>query len=185
MVLGIPRGGVVTAKAVSDKLKVPLDILVTRKIGAPNQPELALGAVGPEGTLVLDDKLIAELGVEKDYLNKEIKAQRSEVSRRMKKFRVGKLPLKLRLKPKLNIILVDDGIATGATVEAAIKYLRTQKLKRIVLAVPVAPSEAGRRLGSLADECIILETPVDFRAVGQFYQYFPQVTDEEVVQLLQ
>lgn len=184
LVLGIPRGGVVTAYTVAKILKVPLDVIVTRKIGAPNQPELAIGAVGPNGTVILDDRLIEELGVEKKYLNREIRAQRLEVSRRMKKFRAGRSPLKLRLRLK-TIILVDDGIATGATVEAAIKYLRKVGVKKIILAVPVAPKDTARRLGSLADDSIVLETPQDFYAVGQFYEDFPQVTDEEVVELLQ
>lgn len=186
LVLGIPRGGVVTAKAVAEKIQAPLDVIVTRKIGAPNQPELAIGAVGPNGTVILDDKLIKEIGVKREYLNREIRAQRLEVSRRMKKFRAGKSPLRLRL---FTVVLVDDGVATGATVEAAIKYLTLRRAqgggpKEIILAVPVAPEDTARRLGSLVDKTVVLETPFDFRAVGQFYQDFPQVTDEEVVELL-
>lgn len=182
LVLGIPRGGVVTAKAVSEKLNVPLSVLVTRKIGAPNQPELAIGAVGPEGSLVLDDKLIRELGVEKEYLDREIRAQSLEVSRRMKKFRVGKHPLILNLK---TVVLVDDGIATGATTEAAIRYLKTEKVKKLILAVPVASADSILKLKKLVDKVVVLETPADFYAVGQFYQNFPQVIDAEVIQLLQ
>lgn len=186
LVLGIPRGGVVTAKAVAEKIQAPLDVIVTRKIGAPNQPELAIGAVGPNGTVILDDKLIKEIGVKREYLNREIRAQRLEVSRRMKRFRAGKSPLRLRL---FTVVLVDDGVATGATVEAALRYLTLRRVqgggpKKIILAVPVAPEDTARRLGNLADKTVVLETPFDFRAVGQFYQDFPQVTDEEVGKLL-
>ena len=197
LVLGIPRGGVVTAYAVAKTLKVPLDVIVTRKIGAPNQPELAIGAVGPEGVVILDNKLIEELGVEDKWLKKEIRAQRLEVSRRMKKFRVGLSDLKLTAKRQASLILklktvvlVDDGIATGATVEAGIKYLTLRQAqgggpKKIILAVPVAPKDTAERFRNLVDKVIVLETPPNFYAVGQFYQDFPQVTDEEVVQLLQ
>lgn len=181
LVLGIPRGGVVTAYTVAKTLKVPLDVIVTRKIGAPNQPELAIGAVGPNGTVILDDKLIEELGVEEKWLAKEVKGKRQEVKERIKRFRGVE---KYDLKDKI-IIVVDDGIATGATVEAAIKYIRKVGVKKIVLAVPVAPKDTAERFRAMVDECVILETPDEFHAVGQFYKDFPQVTDEEVVQLLQ
>lgn len=186
LVLGIPRGGAVTGYTVAQMLKVPLDVIVTRKIGAPNQPELAIGAVGPDGTVILDDKLIAELGVEKSWLTKSVREKRKEIRERIKRFRGSQ---KYDLKGKV-VILVDDGIATGATVEAAIKYLTLRQAqgggpKKIVLAVPVAPKDTARRLGSLADKSVFLETPENFYAVGQFYEDFPQVTDEEVVQLLQ
>ena len=181
LVLGIPRGGVVTAYVVSKQLKAPLNVLVTRKIGAPNQPELAIGAVGPEGTLVLDKSLIKELGVEESWLKEEVKRKKEEVKEREKKFRKGKKSLNLKDK---TVVVVDDGIATGATVEAALRYLKTKKLKKIVLAVPVASADSIQKLEELVDRVVVLETPPGFYAVGQFYEDFPQVTDEEVVDLL-
>ena len=139
---------------------------------------------------MLDNNLIEDLEVEKKWLDKEIRAQRLEVSRRMKKFRAGLPSLKLILSNRVprklkTVVLVDDGIATGATVKAAVKYLKTKKLKRIVLAAPIAPRDTAERFQSMVDECVILETPDFFHAVGQFYKDFPQVSDAEVIQLLQ
>lgn len=181
LVLGIPRGGVVIAKIVAEELKLPLDVLVTRKIGAPNQLELAIGAVGPGETVVLDKDLINKLRVDENWLKEEIEKKKREVGGRIKKFGQGK---KYGFKNK-TIILTDDGVATGATVEAAIKYLRKVGIKKIILTVPVAPKDTLRHLSKLVEETLVLETPEFFEAVGQFYQDFPQVTDKEVIQLLQ
>lgn len=181
VVLGIPRGGIVVAKKVADELKVPLDIVVTRKIGAPGQEELAIGAIGPQGFKVLDQDLISRLGVEEEYINKKVEEERKKLEERIKIYRTGRRDLNLVGK---TVILVDDGIATGATVEAAINYLREMEAKRVVLAVPVAPTDSLEKLEELVDELIALETPKDFFAVGQFYKNFPQVTDEEVIQFL-
>jgi len=181
IVLGIPRGGVVVAKIISIKLRVPFNIIVTKKIGAPYQEELAIGAVSEGGEYILDQELIDRLNVVKDYIEKVVKDKEREVKERVNKFRLGNL--KLRLK-STTIILVDDGIATGATTQAAIKYLRKKKVKKIILAVPVAPKDSILKFRKLTDELIVLETPYDFRAVGQFYRNFPQVSDEEVVELL-
>lgn len=180
--LGIPRGGVVIASVISKKLSIPLGVVVTKKIGAPNQPELAIGAVGPEATLVLDKKLIAELGVEKEWLEKEVKSKRQEVKEREKKFRKGREPLEIEGK---TILLIDDGIATGSTVEVAIKYLKKVGAKKLILAVPLASRDAADRFRKLVHKSVFLETPDNFYAVGQFYKDFPQVMDEEVIQLLQ
>jgi len=180
VVLGIPRGGVFVAKVVSDKLKVPLDVVVTKKIGAPYQEELAIGAVGPEGSLVLDSKLINDLGVDEEYIENKAKEKSDEIVERLIKFRKAE---KIKLYDK-TIILVDDGIATGATVEVAIKYLRKKKVGKIVLAVPVAPKESLVRFRKVVDEMLVLQTPFSFRAVGQFYRDFPQITDKEVIELL-
>ena len=169
LVLGIPRGGVVTGYVVAKMLKVPFGVLVTRKIGAPNQPELAVGAVGPGEVAVLDKNLIKHLSVNAAWLKEEIK-----------RFGQGK---KYDFKGK-EVLLIDDGIATGSTAEAAIKYLKKVGAKRVILAVPVGPSDTIRRLNKLTDGVVILESPKVFSAVGQFYQNFPQVTDEEVMQLL-
>lgn len=171
LVLGIPRGGVVVAAEVAKELKLPLDALITRKIGAPNQPELALGAVDPDGEVVGD---VGEFG-------EIIKRELEELKRRESLYReVGK-PLNVEDKV---IILVDDGIATGATTLSAINYLKRHGAKKIILAVSVASKEAINKLTRIADEIIVLETPENFQAVGQFYQEFLPVSDQEVIQLL-
>lgn len=182
LVLAIPRGGVVVGKAISSKLNLHLDVLIVRKIGAPSQPELAVGAVGSGEEIVLDEKMINDLDVEEEYIQKEIEIKKHEVEEGIKKFRAEKPSLELQGK---QIILVDDGIATGATVEAAIKYLRHKKVKKLVLAVPVAPNNLVRKLKKLVDEILVLAAEDDFFAVGDFYRDFSQVTDEEVIQLLQ
>lgn len=182
LVLGIPRGGVATAVTVAKALDVPLDVIITRKIGAPSQPELALGAVGPNGTVTKDNDLINRLAVEEEWLKKQIKVKRQEVKERGKLFRNGRP--QFNLKGKI-IILVDDGIATGSTVEAAIKYIQTKGPTKLILAVPVVPKDMVERLSGLVDEVVLLEAPASFSAVGEFYQDFPQVSDEEVIQLLQ
>lgn len=184
LVLGIPRGGVVVASEIAKELKLPLDIIVTRKIGAPMQPELALGAIDPDGSVVWDEKLVTELGVKADQLKETIRDELDELARREKVYRQGKEPPNVGNKI---IILVDDGIATGATTLAAINYLKRHKAKKIILAVPVASKEATQRvireIGEVG-EIIVLETPQHFHAVGQFYHQFGSVEDEEVIQLL-
>ena len=181
LVLAIPRGGVVVGKVIADKLKIPSDVIIVRKIGAPNQSELAIGAVGPGGIIVRDEGLISKLGVKEEYLEKAIGEKRKEITDRLKKYRQGKSPLNLEDK---TVILVDDGIATGATIEAAILYLRKKRTKKIILAVPVAPKDTAEKFKRLVDKLIILETPIYFGAVGEFYRNFPQVTDGEVIELL-
>ena len=177
--VAIPRGGVVVGKAISDMLGIPLTFVLTRKIGAPGQSELAIGAVASGGIIVRDEKLISDLSVSEKYINKEIKKEKKVIAERLKKY--GKSTVSLRGK---RAILVDDGIATGATVKAAIGYLREQGAGKVVLAVPVAPKDAVEELKPLVDKVIVLDTPDDFSSVGQFYRYFPQVTDEEVINLL-
>lgn len=180
IILSIPRGGVLVAKAISFKLGLPIDVLVTKKIGAPRQKELAIGAVGPEGFVVLDHKIITELEIDAAYIEKEANNVSDEVVKRIVLFSKG---IKMQLENRV-VILVDDGIATGATVEVAIKFLRAKKVKRLILATPVLPKSTLLKFGSLADELIYLEAPFNFNSVGQYYQNFPQVTDEEVLELL-
>jgi len=186
--IGITRGGVVVAKAISDKLKISLSAVVVKKIGAPGQEELAIGAVGPHRAVVLVESLVSQLKISREYLNKAIREKEKEVEEKEKKFGINNLGLELRsalpsgrLK---TVILVDDGIATGATTEAAIKYLRKKRVGKIVLAVPVMPEDSVEKFKKLADELIVLETPLEFHSVGEFYENFPQVTDEEVINLL-
>lgn len=169
LVLGIPRGGVVVAKEVAKELNLPLDIVITRKIGAPNQPELALGAVD------LDGKVVGGL---KFNIDEELK----EIKRREEIYRHKRLVLARLIKDK-TVILVDDGIATGLTVLSAIKYLKRHGAK-VILAVPVASQEALERVKDDCEQIIILYTSEYFQAVGQFYQEFEPVSDEEVVQYL-
>jgi len=180
IVLAIPRGGVVIGKVISQKLKLPLDVVIIRKLRAPFNQELAIGAVGPKESKILDNKLIESLSVGDKYLKKEIKKQQQLIIEREKKY---KKKTNLDLKGK-NIILVDDGIATGATIEVAIKYLKSNKVKKIILAVPVSSPDSLKELEKITDEMVVLKSPTNFYAVGQFYEDFPQVDDQEVVRLL-
>ncbi len=182
IVLGIPRGGVVVAAEIAKQLQLPLDIIVTRKIGAPNQKELALGAVDADGEVVWDRELLDQLRIDNGQLT--IEEVKEEIKRRETTYRQGREALNIEGK---TIILTDDGIATGATILAAIRFLRRHKVKKIALAVPVASKESVERvskeIGEIG-EIVVLETPEYFQAVGQFYQYFEEVSDEEVIQLL-
>ncbi|MBI2020603.1 phosphoribosyltransferase [Candidatus Daviesbacteria bacterium] len=184
LVLAIPRGGVVVGAEIAKQLNLPLDVIITRKIGAPNQPELALGAIDPDGEVVWDDKLVMDVGVKTDQLKDTIRNELDELARRDEVYRQGKESLAVENK---TIILVDDGIATGSTTLAAINYLKRHQVKRVILAVPVGSRESmdkiGREIGQMG-KVIVLDTPDYFQAVGQFYQQFLPVSDEEVIQLL-
>lgn len=180
LVLGIPRGGVVVAAKIAKNLNLPLDIVVTRKIGAPGQEELALGAIDPDGEVVWDDELLRQLNPPAGGLKLKIASEMEELKRREKLYRQGKGVLDVLGK---TVILVDDGIATGATTLSAVKYLKRHGA-RIILTVPVASQDALRKVEGEVDQSVVLETPEYFAAVGQFYHQFEAVTDEEVVQLL-
>ena len=181
LVLALPRGGVVTGAEIARRLKLPLDVLIVRKIGHPLQPELAIGAVSETGTVELNQSIIAASGVSKAYIDEEVSAQKKEIVRRVELYRSGKGIAPLEGK---TIILVDDGVATGATLKAAIATLRREKMSRLVLAIPVASPATAEEIERLADEFICIETPANFMAVGAHYQDFVQVTDDEVVKLL-
>lgn len=183
IVLGLPRGGVVVASEIARALDVAMDVLIVRKLGAPDQPELAIGAVtnGAPPAVVLNEDLIRQIGVAPSYLNAEIARELDEVRARQSRFRRGRPPLELATR---TIIVVDDGIATGATVRAALKALRQFSPARIVLAAPVAAAESLDELELLADETVVLHAPHNFMSVGRFYLNFEQTTDEEVVALL-
>jgi len=176
IVLGLPRGGIVVAQEVARVLGSPLDIVVVRKIGAPGIEELAIGAVGETGAPVLNDALIESTGIPKPYLVRAVDAARQEVRRRVEAYRAGPRP---DVHDK-TVVLVDDGIATGYTVEAAVATLREWRAGRIVLAVPVAPPDAVARFRGLVDDLVVLYAPAEFFAVGQFYADFAQVSDAEV-----
>lgn len=182
IVIGLPRGGVVPAFEVADALGLPLDIIVTRKIGAPMQPELAVGALTQEGEPILDYDLMTTLGISASDLEQIIAAEIQEAKRRLHLYRGDREPLNLENK---TAIIVDDGIATGATVLAAIKSARTLGAKKIIVAVPVSPQESLDKVAKEADEVICLFVPEIFYGVGGFYEEFLQTEDEQVIQLLQ
>ncbi len=181
IVLGLPRGGVPVAVEVAAALGAGVDVLVVRKVGVPTQPELAMGAVGPGGVTVRNEDVLAMLPGAASRFEAVAAAERAEVARREQAFRGTRPPLALAGK---SAVLVDDGVATGATLRAAIAAARALGAARVVVAVPVASSEAARMLEAEADEVICLEQPAFFMAVGQFYAEFPQVSDEEVRELL-
>ncbi len=180
VVLGLPRGGVVVASVVAETLGLPLDVLIPRKIGAPDNPELAIGAIAGEG-VILDQGIISALHVSEDYIQKEIAKEKKEAERRAQLFRKG--------KPKQDwtgwtALLVDDGIATGSTMRASIAALKKMHAAKIVVAVPVGPPDTIEEIKREVDAVVCLYTPSSFMAVGQFYDRFPQTTDVEVIEIL-
>lgn len=181
IVLAIPRGGVVVGRELANRLKTPLDIIITKKIGAPGNPELAIGAVGPEGEEVIDEQLAERVGANEEYIQEQKEEIKAEIKRREKELR-GDRP-QPELKDKI-IILTDDGVATGATMLAAIEVLRQHHPKKVVVAVPVIARDTLGKLEAQADTVVYLEAPLMFFAVGQFYKEFSQTTDKEVKQLL-
>lgn len=184
IVLAIPRGGVVVASEVAKKLKLPLDIIVTRKIGDPKQPELALGAVDPDGSVIWDEQLMSELGLKTEDLKDKMVGEVEEIKRREEVYRKGRKPLAVENK---TVILIDDGIATGATFLSAVNYLIRHRIKKIILAVPIASEDALQKIRhrmSKLDEIVVLEVPVPFQAVSKFYQQFLPVSDQQVIEYL-
>ncbi|MCH7541389.1 phosphoribosyltransferase [Patescibacteria group bacterium] len=181
LVLAIPRGGVVIGAEIARALSCTLDVIIIRKLGAPGNPELAIGATTSRGGKVLDQKLIDKLQATSEYVNSELEKQILEAKRRESLYTKEK---KLDLLGK-TVILVDDGIATGATVEAAIHAVREEAPTKVILAIPVAPSQTVERLRIQVDELVVLSTPEQFWAIGEFYDDFPQVSDEEVLKILQ
>ncbi|MCL6473378.1 MAG: phosphoribosyltransferase, partial [Firmicutes bacterium] len=180
VVLAIPRGGVVVADEVAKALGLQLDIVIPRKIGAPGNPELAIGAVAM-GESIINEPLVRELGIPREYIESEISRQLEEISRRRKLYLGDRAPIPLQGRIA---IVIDDGLATGYTALAAIHAIKRQNPKKIVLAVPVAPSDTCARLAQEVDELICLEVHELFFAVGQFYEVFDQVTDSEVIEIL-
>src|SRR6266511_2277000 len=181
VVVGLPRGGVPVAAEVARALDAPLDVLVVRKLGCPWQPELALGAVGEGDVTVLNQQLIAGIGLGREEVEAVARAERAELDRRVGRYRRGRPAEPVQGR---TVIVVDDGLATGFTARAAIGVLRRRGAGRVVLAVPVAPPQAIRVLRGVADQVVAIETPKRFEAVGQFYADFPQTTDQEVARLL-
>ena len=182
LVLGIPRGGVVVAYEVARALNAPLDVCLTHKLGAPDNPELAIGAIAENGQMVLDPLLIEELRVAPRYIQVETERQRKELERRARLYRGDRPALPIARR---TVIVIDDGLATGSTMLASLQALGAQAPSALIAAVPVAPQEAIRRLAPLADRVECLHSPSPFWSVGAFYETFDQVADEQVVELLQ
>ncbi|UED84174.1 phosphoribosyltransferase [Streptomyces profundus] len=181
VVLGLPRGGVPVAAEVATALRAPLDVAVVRKLGLPAQPELAMGAIAEDGARVLNDQVVGGAGVPGDRLAEVESRERAELDRRAVAYR-GERP-RISVAGR-TVVLVDDGIATGATARAACRSARERGAALVVLAVPVAPADWERRIGDAADELVCPHVEDDFLAVGQFYDDFAQTTDEQVVEFL-
>ena len=182
VVIALPRGGVPVAYEVAKRLHLPLDITYPCKIGAPGNPEFAIGAITEDGQGIFHEDVIASLSVSKNFLKKAIQEKKEQAQQRLKLYRSGRPPLDVNGKI---VLLVDDGVATGATMEAAIKSLRSLSAQKIVVVVPVGPPDSMAKLESIADEVVCLATPQSFYAVGQFYEEFGQTSDEEVISLMQ
>lgn len=179
VVLALPRGGVVTGAVTAKALKLPLGLVIPRKIGAPGNPEYAIGAITEDGDGVWNEMEKAQ--VDSVWLKEEIKKEQTEAKRRREAYLAGQ-PVP-SLLDKI-VIIVDDGVATGLTMRAAIKHVRKQKPKKIVVAVPVSPPDSVELLKKEADEVVVLSVPEWFGAIGAYYENFPQLQDEEVVKLM-
>jgi len=181
IVIGLPRGGVVTASRIAKKLNLPLDIIVARKIGMPGEPEAAMGAITVDGQNVFDFKMISQASIDQDYIDNQVEKEKKKAKRSLEMYREKRQPLDLDGK---TVILVDDGVATGSTMKVAIKSVKTQKAKKIIIAVPVAPQSFLKDIASNVDEIICIEIPKYFIAVGMAYKNFAQTEDEEVISLM-
>jgi len=178
VVLAIPRGGIVTAYETIKKFGYEWDLIIPRKIGLPHNKEIAIGAVSLDGTYILNEEYIDMLNISQEYIEKEIFDQIDEIKRRLNKYKGNeKFP---DIKDK-TVIIIDDGIATGFTIKAAIKSIKKHHAKKIILAVPVAPQDTISILEKIADEVICLMVPDEFYSVGSHYKKFEQTTDEEVI----
>lgn len=181
LVLGLPRGGVIVATEVARALGAPLDVVVARKIGAPFQPELGVGAIAEGGIRVLDETALRALRLTVDDLAATIAAETAELARRVQRYR-GQRPA-----PEVAdhvVVVVDDGLATGVTARAGLRSLRARGAARLILAVPVGPPGAAEVIGDDADRVVVLQQPQHLAAVGQWYRDFAQTTDEEVIAAL-
>jgi len=181
IVVGLPRGGVVTGYEVAKELHLPFDIVVPRKIGAPFNQEAAIGALTQDGSVILNQTIMHKFDISQEDLMPTIKKEMQEAQRRLKIYRGDKSPLEVHGK---TVLLVDDGIATGYTMRAAIESLRTRGAEKIIVVVPVAPPDTVNQLLQNVDDVVCLFQPEFFGAVGRFYQDFGQTTDQEVIELL-
>ena len=181
IVVGITRGGAVVAQEISKALNLPLDVIVIKKIGAPQNPELAIGALGPNSVVFWDEGLIRRLNIGEEYKNRSKEIKNFERTQLENFLRKGKKPLDVKNK---KVILVDDGVATGATVLCAVKFFRKEKSKEVILAIPVIAKDTFLSIKKYFDTTIALQIEEDLYAIGQFYKKFPQIENEEVRDLL-
>ena len=180
LVLGVPRGGVPVAAAIADRIGGELDVLVAHKLGAPGNPEYAIGAVAEDGTAIVDEKLVERLGISPDYVESEQLRQQEEVARRAGTLRGGDpIPLSGRV-----CVVVDDGVATGATLEASLRLVGRADPKQVIAAIPVGPPDTIQRLAAIVDVVVCPLQPAAFFAVGAWYDDFSQVSERTVVELL-
>ena len=182
VVLALPRGGVPVGYEVAAALRVPLDVLPVRKLGTPGQEELAMGAIAAGGVEVLNDQVVKELLISRPTIDAAARAEQRELDRQALTYRSGRPPTPLTGR---TVILVDDGLATGSTMHAAVLAARKQQAQRVIVAVPVAPPQTVDKFGKIADEVVCLMQPEPFRAVGCYYREFPQIQDAEVCELLE
>jgi putative phosphoribosyl transferase len=182
IVLGLPRGGVPVAFEIALALCAPLDVVVVRKLGAPHQPELAMGAIGEDGVRLLDEGVIRAVGATADEIAVIEERERAELARRAHQFRGDAAPMPVEGR---TVVVVDDGIATGSSARAACRIVRARGASRVVLAVPVAPDRWTRDLRGEADEFVCVSSPRWYRSVGEWYRDFSQTTDDEVISCLE
>lgn len=183
VILAIPRGGVIIGDVIASELDAKLDVVVSRKIGAPYNPELAIGAVMPDGSYFINQEIVNMLNISQEYIQIQAHEQVKEIDRRLMGYR-GSKEYDNEFEDKI-VVLVDDGIATGATMLASAQWIKNkQHCKKLVIAVPVAPPKILDELNQVADEVIVLYSPLSFEAVGQFYQDFSQVSDNEVKEIM-
>jgi putative phosphoribosyl transferase len=182
VVLAVPRGGVVVGYEVAHALDAKLDVVITRKIGAPGNPELAIGAVAEDGTYLLDQSIVDMLNVPEGYVEEEVERQKIEIKRRLKRYRGDANSVEIAGR---NVILVDDGVATGSTLRAALRSFQNRGAKSVTVAVPVGPPDTIAQMRREADRVVCLSTPDPFYAIGEFYENFDQTSDEEVIWLLE
>jgi predicted phosphoribosyltransferase len=181
LILAIPRGGVVTGAILAQELGGDLDVVLSRKLRAPSQPELAIGAISEDGQVHLNRRAVEALGVTDEYLDEEKQHQLSEIARRKRLFRSVRPEAAISGR---TVIVTDDGIATGSTMMAALQTVRPQRPRELIVAVPVAPFDRLAAFEERCDKVVCLHSPAEFWAVGQFYEEFPTVEDEEVVEIL-
>lgn len=182
VVLALPRGGVPVALEVAARIGAPLDVLLVRKLGVPWQPELAFGAVSTGGVMVLNEDVLGALRLDQGEIDRVVEAERAELERRGQLYRGGRPPVEVKGR---TVVVVDDGIATGSTVRAALRALEARGAERTIVAAPVAAPDTVERLMRDADDVVCLMTPVDLFAIGYWYQDFEPVPDSEVLRLLE
>jgi putative phosphoribosyl transferase len=182
ILIALPRGGVVVAFEIALMLHLPLDIVCPRKIGAPFNPEFAIGAITETGEAILSTEIIEELGIPSAYVQAAMEKEKKEAEWRLNNYRKKRPPRNVEGKIA---ILIDDGLATGATMRAAISTLKKERASKLIVAVPVAPRETAFKIKNTVDEFLCLTTPENFFAVGQFYERFDQIKDDEVIDLLE